>query len=123
MSIPSNKVIVCDNGTGFVKCGFAGANFPASIFPSMVGRPMLRSEEKIDNVQLKDIMVGDECAKLRAMLQVTYPMDNGIIRNWEDMQYVWDYTFNEKLKINPKDSKIMLTEAPMNPVQNRKKND
>jgi len=121
MSIPSNKVVVCDNGTGFVKCGFAGANFPAAIFPSMVGRPMLRSEEKVENVQLKDIMVGDEAAKLRNMLQVTYPIDNGIIRNWDDMQYVWDYTFFEKLKINPAESKIMLTEAPMNPTQNRKK--
>jgi len=121
MSIASNKVIVCDNGTGFVKCGFAGANFPTSIFPSMVGRPILRSEEKIDNVQLKDIMVGDEASKLRTMLQITYPLDNGIIRNWDDMQYVWDYTFSEKLKVNPKDCKIMLTEAPMNPVQNRKK--
>jgi actin-related protein 2 len=121
MSIPSNKVVVCDNGTGFVKCGFAGANFPTAIFPSMVGRPILRSEEKIDNVQLKDIMVGDEAAKLRNMLQITYPIDNGIIRNWEDMQYVWDYTFQEKLKVNPRESKIMLTEAPMNPTQNRKK--
>jgi len=121
MSIPSNKVVVCDNGTGFVKCGFAGANFPASIFPSMVGRPILRSEEKIDNVQLKDVMVGDEASKLRTMLQITYPLDNGIIRNWEDMQYVWDYTFQEKLKVNPRESKIMLTEAPMNPTQNRKK--
>jgi len=121
MSIPSNKVVVCDNGTGFVKCGFAAANFPAAIFPSMVGRPILRSEEKFDNVQLKDIMVGDEAQKLRTMLQITYPLDNGIIRNWEDMQYVWDYTFQDKLKINPKECKIMLTEAPMNPQQNRKK--
>lgn len=121
MSIPSNKVVVCDNGTGFVKCGFAGANFPTAIFPSMVGRPILRSEEKIDNVQIKDIMVGDEAAKLRTMLQITYPLDNGIVRNWEDMEHVWDYTFNEKLKVNPKDCKIMLTEAPMNPNQNRKK--
>jgi len=86
-----------------------------------VGRPILRSEEKIDNVQLKDIMVGDEASKLRTMLQITYPLDNGIIRNWEDMQYVWDYTFQEKLKVNPQECKIMLTEAPMNPVQNRKK--
>jgi len=121
MSIASNKVVVCDNGTGFVKCGFAGANFPASIFPSMVGRPILRSEEKIDNVQIKDIMVGDEAQKLRMMLQITYPLDNGIIRNWDDMQYVWDYSFYDKLKIKPQESKIMLTEAPMNPQQNRKK--
>jgi len=117
----SKNVIVCDNGTGFVKCGFAGANFPTSIFPSLVGRPVLRFEEKVENVQIKDIMVGDEASKLRNMLQITYPLDNGVIRNWEDMQYVWDYTFNEKLQVQPKDCKIMLTEAPMNPQANRKK--
>jgi len=121
MSFPSKNVVVCDNGTGFVKCGFAGANFPTSIFPSLVGRPVLRFEEKVENVQLKDIMVGDEASKLRTMLQITYPLDNGIIRNWEDMEHVWNYTFSEKLHVTPKDCKIMLTEAPMNPQANRKK--
>jgi len=115
----SNKVIVCDNGTGFVKCGYAGANFPTAIFPSLVGRPILRYEQKIDDVVLKDVMVGDEAAKIRAMLEISYPVDNGIVRNWEDMEHVWNYTFFEKMKINPKECKIMLTEPPMNPKQNR----
>jgi len=112
---------VCDNGTGFVKCGFAGANFPTSIFPSMVGRPILRSEEKVDNVEIKDIMVGDEASKLRMMLQITYPLENGIVRNWEDIEHVWDYTFNEKLRIDPSQCKLLLTEPPMNPKANREK--
>jgi len=116
-----SNAIVCDNGTGFVKAGFAGANFPTSIFPSMVGRPILRYEEKIENVEIKDIMVGDEASKLRTMLEVTYPLDNGIVRNWEDAIHVWNYTFFEKLKINPKDTKILLTEPPMNPKENREK--
>jgi len=116
----TQNVIVCDNGTGFVKCGFAGTNFPHAIFPSMVGRPVIRFEESIvNNIQIKDIMVGDEAQKLRNMLQITYPLENGIVRNWEDIQYVWDYTFFEKLKIQPKDTKILLTEAPMNPKKNR----
>jgi len=117
----SKKVVVCDNGTGFVKCGFAGANFPTAIFPSMVGRPILRSEEDIGNIQIKDIMVGDEAAAVRQVLQITYPLDNGIVRNWDDMLYIWNYTFAEKLKINTKESKILLTEPPMNPLANRKK--
>jgi len=112
--------IVVDNGTGFVKCGFSGTNFPAAIFPSMVGRPIMRFEENVvGNIEIKDVMVGDEAQKLRNMLQISYPLENGIIRNWEDIQYVWDYTFFEKLKIDPKQSKIMLTEAPMNPKKNR----
>lgn len=114
------SVIVCDNGTGFVKCGFAGSNFPTAIFPSMVGRPILRFEENVvNNIQIKDVMVGDEAQKLRNMLEIAYPLENGIIRNWEDIQYVWDYTFFDKLNIDPKNTKIMLTEAPMNPKKNR----
>lgn len=116
-----DKVVVSDNGTGFVKCGFAGDNFPTASFPAMVGRPILRSEEKIEGIEIKDIMVGDECAKLRHALEVTYPLANGIIKNWEDMEHLWNYTFYEKLKVNPSECKIMLTEAPMNPRENRRK--
>jgi len=113
--------IVCDNGTGFVKCGFAGDNFPAHIFPSIIGRPILRSEEKIQNVQLKDIMIGDECTQARDMLETSYPITNGIVQNWEDMTHLYNYTFFERLKINPAEYKIMLTEAAMNPKKNREK--
>lgn len=117
----SKKVIVCDNGTGFVKCGFAGSNFPHAIFPSLVGRPILRAEEKIEGVEIKDIMVGEVASKLRSSLQLSYPMENGIVRNWEDMEHLWNHTFGEILKISPPETKIMLTEPPMNPAKNREK--
>lgn len=43
-------------------------------------------------------------------------------RNWEDMCHVWDYTFGpEKMNINPREAKILLTEPPMNPIKNREK--
>jgi len=43
-------------------------------------------------------------------------------RNWEDMCHVWDYTFGpEKMNIDPKECKILLTEPPMNPTKNREK--
>ena len=81
----------------------------------------MRFEEKVENVEIKDIMVGDEASKLRSMLEITYPLDNGIVRNWEDALHVWNYAFFEKMKINPKSSKVLLTEPPMNPKENREK--
>jgi len=113
------NVIVCDNGTGFVKVGFAGEHFPVAMFPSMVGRPTMRYAEKIGGVEIKDIMVGDEAAAVRQQLEINYPLDKGIIRNWEDMGHVWDYTFGEKLKVDTKGAKIVLTEAARNPKGNR----
>ena len=67
-------------------------------------------------------MVGDEASQLRHMLELNYPMENGMVRNWEDMQHVWDYTFGKtKLNINPNECKVLLTEPPMNPLKNREK--
>ena len=46
-------------------------------------------------------------------------MENGIIKRWDDMQHLWDYTFHEKMKINTRGRKILLTEPPVNPLKNR----
>lgn len=70
---------------------------------------------------IKDIMVGDEAAENRNYLQVTQPMEHGIVRNWEDMKHLWDYTFDEKLKVDPRGRKVLLTEPPMNPKVNRQR--
>lgn len=70
MDVAREKVVVCDNGTGYVKCGFAGDNFPRAVFPCMVGRPTLRYEEALSDTVLKDIVVGQEAADHRSNLEV-----------------------------------------------------
>jgi actin-related protein 2 len=122
MSLGQLPCIVCDNGTGFVKVGYAGQNFPSFIYPSMIGRPILRAEEAVsDTLELKEVMCGDEAAAVRQSLDIKYPVENGIVKNWEDMEHLWNYTFYEKLVINPTENKILLTEPPMNPAKNREK--
>ena len=79
MDSQGRKVVVCDDGTGFVKCGYAGSNFPEHIFPALVGRPIIRSTTKVGNIEIKDLMVDDEASELRSMLEVNYPMENGIV--------------------------------------------
>jgi actin-related protein 2 len=86
----------------------------------MVGRPILRAEEALsETVELKEVMCGDEAAAVRHSLDIHYPVECGIVKNWEDMEHLWNYTFFEKLQINPRDNKILLTEPPMNPAKNR----
>lgn len=52
-------------------------------------------------------MVGDEASALRSLLEVNYPMENGVVRNWEDMCHVWDYTFGpKKMNLEPKETKV-----------------
>ena len=64
-------------------------------------------------------MVGHEASAVRSMLDIKYPLSEGIVKNWEDMEVLWDYTFNEQLHITPNECKILLTEAPRNPIKNR----
>lgn len=69
-----------------MKMGYAGDNFPKATFASLVGRPMLRSEESLaEDVQLKEIMVGDEASKYRSLLELSYPTEEGKVKNWADM--------------------------------------
>lgn len=100
----------------------ARADFPEYSFPSIVGRPILRTEERgagaSANFNIADVLVGDLASEHRANLQVTQPMEHGIVRNWDDMRLLWDYTF-QKLGVEPAGRKILLTEPPMNPLKNR----
>ncbi|CAL9046353.1 unnamed protein product [Musa banksii] len=50
--------LVCDNGTGMVKAGFAGDDAPRAVFPSIVGRP--RHTGVMVGMGQKDAYVGDE---------------------------------------------------------------
>lgn len=114
--------VVCDNGTGFLKMGYAGDSFPRYNIPSIVGRPMLRSNQKIGDLELKDVMFGDEASPHRALLDIKYPITEGKVTNWEDFSDLWEYTFNKRMGIKDiSASKILVTEAALNPKKNREK--
>lgn len=82
MSQDLGDVIVLDNGSYQIKIGFAGDELPKSIFPSVVGRPHHKSAD------LMDFYVGDEAQKRRDILSMNYPIDRGIVTNWDDMEQV-----------------------------------
>ena len=68
-------------------------------------------------------MIGDEAAPLRSYLEITYPMADGQIKDWEEMEHLWSYTFHDKLGLaeDKSDKRVLLTEPALNPKKNREK--
>ena len=111
-----NPAVVLDNGSGLVKCGFAGEAQPRGVFSSVVARSLIRPQDAP--------LVGDDAIEAAARpnsgLSLFYPLEHGIIEDYDNMTTVWGKMFTE-LKVDPSQYPVLLTEAPMNPNKNREK--
>jgi len=118
--------VVLDNGTGMIKAGISGEDAPKVAFASVVGYPKMKSV--LVGTQ-KEYFIGEEAQQKRGILKLRYPLEHGVVQNWDDMEKVWAHTFDNELRVNVGDeyeadedvTGVLMTEAPMNPKENRER--
>ena len=112
-----NVPLVLDNGSGTIRAGYAGSDLPAAYFPSYVGRP--KHTRVLAGAVEGDIFIGPRAQELRGLLKIRYPLEHGIVTDWDDMEKIWTYVYEQELKTLSEDHPVLLTEPPLNPKQNR----
>ncbi|KAF1813462.1 Actin/actin-like protein [Eremomyces bilateralis CBS 781.70] len=112
-----NAPIVLDNGSGTIRAGFAGQDLPKCYFPSFVGRP--KHVRALAGALEGDVFIGPKAQELRGLLKINYPLEHGIVTDWDDMEKIWHYVYAEELKAMSEDHPVLLTEPPLNPRTNR----
>merc|ERR1712188_292516 len=99
--------VIMDNGTGMMKCGLSGDDAPKVTFASCVGYPKQKAMLQGSN---KDYYVGEEAQQKRGILLLKYPFDN-------ELRIVLGADEEAEEDV----AGVLLTEAPMNPKENREK--
>jgi actin len=118
-SIPPSVII--DIGSGRTKIGLSSDIQPLAIFSTVVGRPRPNLSPEVLADLVDPYYVGVEAQSRRPNLLIKYPVEFGIVTNWEDYSKIIRYAFDRKLCIDPSDQIAILSEAMLNPKANREK--
>ena len=135
--------IVCDVGSGFIKIGLASDLIPSIVAPTVVGRPVVRdharysrhivnelaSENSFDEYMVlrkpgdekgssnrgsDNIYVGQEARDSQSFLDLSRPVEKGIVKNWDELERIFSHFFSS-LRNTESESRI-LTPSNKRPV-------
>ena len=125
-----DKCIIIDNGSGLMKAGKYNCNDqdeikgdnnfvdPTVVFPTEIA-------ETLDPYTCRSTYhIGDEIRSLRyrrAAHKIGYPIEYGIINDFEQMEKIWREALLRLRCYDLSDSNVILTEAPLNPKRERER--
>lgn len=130
MAWRERPVVVLDNGTGTLKAGLSRTHmelerdFPDQIVQAVVGRPNFQNSIEFSTSGVREgseiVWFGQEALDRRGILHLSFPLEHGVVSDWDDMSLLWQYLWG-RLGVCPEEHAVLLTDAPMNPKENREK--
>merc|ERR1719474_2436794 len=96
------------------KIGFNTGDVPRETIPTIIGRPYLPF--MVCGIARKDVYSGRDAIANRAVLELTYPIEHGIVQNWNNLEDIWSHAFHTEMRIDRDDTgnhPVMLTVPPL----------
>ncbi|KAE8149950.1 actin family [Aspergillus avenaceus] len=101
------------------KAGFTGDEGPCSAFPSIIGHP--RHHGVMLSTGQRETYVGTEAQAKRGVLSLKYPIEHGVVTDWDDMEKIWHHTYFKELRVLPEEHPLLLADSPVSPKSHREK--
>lgn len=106
---PPAGPVVIDNGSGMCKAGISGEDAPRAVFPAVIGVP--KYAQAVHGSNNADKYVGEEAIAKKGVLKLSYPVEHGIVKDWDNMTLIWNHCMMNELRVTPSDFPALLTEG------------
>lgn len=107
--------MVINCGDKICEAGFDGDPAPRGSFPTVVGRL------KVHTAAQKQTFVGNEINGIKPTLNLSYPIKNGVVQNWDDFEVILHYIFYDVLHTEPEERKVLISDSPSHTSESRQK--
>ncbi|XP_019624567.1 PREDICTED: actin-3-like isoform X1 [Branchiostoma belcheri] len=111
--------VVLDNGSYSIKAGVAGDFSPTANIRNVIGR--MRGNYNELYTSDDDKYIGDDAIVSQGRLTFDYPMHDGSVKNWRDLEAVWDHVTRSELGKSLGDRPVIVTDTTAMPREQRER--
>ncbi|KAK4510650.1 uncharacterized protein ATC70_005082 [Mucor velutinosus] len=144
------NALVFDMGSTMTRAGYAGEDTPRVMFPTSFGyvdveeqvaeapteqtnaedtvmteaseQPPAPAPQQTGIKTTRKYYIGDnKINTFRSNMEIKSPLSNGLVEDWDAVEHIWDATFNQMLRIDPRNHPLLCTEVAWNTPENRQK--
>ena len=114
----SRPVVVLDFGSLITKAGFCGEDTPTT-FPTIVG--LSETPSKTSEENKRTFLAGHEAHKNRSKLSVINPVKRGLVEDWDAMEKLLQFSFEDVLEVSPESSHVLVADSSRSSKENRER--
>ncbi|KAG1089167.1 hypothetical protein G6F42_020053 [Rhizopus arrhizus] len=144
------NALVLDMGSTMTRAGYAGEDAPRVMFPTSFGyidieeqvttapteqtngedtvmaeaseQPSAPVQQQTTTKTTRKYYIGDnKINTFRSNMEIKSPFKDGLVEDWDAVEHIWDATFSQMLRIDPRNHPLLCTEVAWNTPENRQK--